>query len=209
MKTNKKEFLKLRRRVITYNKALIYTFVLYMVYAFAYSIHILDCGGIDYYTFSGDVTVDMISCNSLSSGVLTFYRNNNLLICCLFLIAAIIFLVLQKLALLKINKLSVKNEEKVLKYRHTLFTLLLGYTGIHKFQTENRVIGHIFLVNFVLFLIAWFIKTFFESTYTSYLILYCMFEFGLLFLIGIIILNIIDAVFSFISEKDSDDKIFA
>lgn len=211
MKKEKKEFRALRKSVIRYNKALIGVFVLFMVYALIYSISMLDCSGINYYTFSGEVTSDMLSCTNMSTGLLAFFRNYNLIICSLILLAGLVLLILQKVALYKINLLDVPEleEEKVNKTRHILLSLLLGYTGIHKFKTENRIIGRIYLVNFIFFVITLIIKNFFVATFEGYLIFYCAYEFSLLFLIGIVILNIVEAIFSFVSLKDDENKIFA
>ena len=211
MKKERKEFSSLRRKVIKYNKALVLVFALFMVYALIHSVSMLDCSGIDYYNFSGEVTSDMLTCTNLSTGVLAFFTNCKMLICVLFLVAALVFLILQKVALYKINQLDVEEyeEEKVYKTTHILLTLLLGYTGIHKYRTQNRKVGHIYLVNFVVFLVSWIIKTFMVTTYESYLIFYCAYEFSVLFLIGIIILNIVEAIFSLLSLKDDEEKIFA
>ena len=211
MKNKKNRFMSLRRSVQNYNKALIYTFSLFMLYALIHSLLILDCGGIDFYSYSGQVTKEMITCDNFSPGFLVFFRNNHMFICLLFLVVAIVFLVLQKLQLLKINKIGVKSldGEKVVKNRHVLETLLFGYTGFHKFQTRNYTIANIFAVNFAIFFVTWFVKHFFQATYNSYLMIYCAYEFSVIFIIGIIILCIIDAVFSFISETDSEGNIFA
>ena len=211
MKKDRKNFITLRRSVIRYNKALVCIFALYMLYALIHSISILDCKGIDFYNSNIEVTKDMLTCTNMSTGLLAFFRNNNLLICTVLLLFAVAILVLQKIALYKINKLDVNElqEEKVYKTGQILFTLLLGYTGIHKFRTENKVIGNIYLVNFVIFIISWLCKNFFAATYNSYLMFYCSYEFSLLFLIGILILNVIEAIFSLISLKDDDNKIFA
>ena len=211
MKNGKEKFLSLRKKVLICNKALIYTFALFMVYALVHSVSILDCNGVDYYNFTGKVTKDMITCDNLSSGLLTIFRNNNLLICLIFLIAAIIFLVIQKIMLLKINKMKVRglDDEKVNKSKHAIVTLLLGYTGIHKLKTRNIIIGDMYLVNFIIFILTLIIKTFFNVTYSSYLVLYCTFEFSFLFLIGITILNVIDAFFTLLSTTDKEEKIFA
>ena len=211
MKKEKKYFLSLRRNVIRYNKSLICVFALYMLYALVYSVSILDCKGIDYYNSTAKVTKEMFTCTNMSTGLLAFFRNNNLIICTIFLVVALVLLILQKISLYKINKLDVNElqDEKVNKTSQILLTLLLGYTGIHKFRTQNRPVGNIYLVNFVIFIVAWLCKTLFLSTYNSYLMFYCAYEFGLLFLIGIIILNIVEAIFSLISLKDDEDKIFA
>jgi hypothetical protein len=182
-----------------------------MVYALVYSVSILDCKGIDYYNTTGKVTKDMFTCTNMSTGLLAFFRNNNLIICLILLAVAIVLLVLQKIQLYRINKLDVDElqEEKVHKIKHIILTLLLGYTGIHKFRTQNRAVGNIYLVNSVVFAITWITKNFFEATYLNYLIFYCAYEFSLLFIIGIIILNVVEAIFSLISLKDDEDRIFA
>ena len=112
---------------------------------------------------------------------------------------------------IKINRIETYDlqEEKVRKEKHIILTLLLGYTGIHKFRTENRIIGYIYLVNFLVFVISCLVKYCFVSTYNNYLMFYCAYEFSVLFLIGIIILNIVEAIFSLISSKDDEGKIFA
>ena len=138
-------------------------------------------------------------------------HDNYMIISVVLLIAAAVVLVLQKIELLKINKLNTDllDEEKVNKNNHILITLLLGYTGIHKFRTENRVIGYIYLVNFVCFGITWLIKTFSEKTFNDYTIIRVTYEFSVLFIVGIIILSIIEAIFSFLTEKDDEERIFA
>lgn len=211
MRKEKKYFASLRKDVIKYNKALICVLVLYIAFSLICSVSILDCNGIDYYSFTGSVSSEMLTCTNMSNGLLAFFINNKIIISVILLLAALVFLVLQKIALYKINKLDINEleEEKVNKTNHILLTLLLGYTGIHKYKTQNRVIGHIYLVNFVIFVISFLVKTFAEETFLSYLMFYCMFEFGRLFLIGIIILNIVESIFSLISLKDDDEKIFA
>lgn len=211
MRKEKKQFVSLRRSVIRYNKALICTFALYMLYALVYSVSVLDCKGINFYSDGGKVTKDMLKCTNMSSGLLAFLRNNNLIICGIFLLVAIIFLVLQKIALLNINKLDTDEleEERVGKTSQIILTLLLGYTGIHKHRTRNKIIGNIYLVNFVLFGVAWIIKSFFETTYYNYLMFYCTYKFGLLFLMGIVILNVIEAIFQLFSLKDDENRIYA
>ena len=211
MKKEKKQFVSLRKSVIRYNKALICVFALFMLYALVHSVSILDCSGIDFYNVNGEVTKDMLKCTNMSTGLLAFFTNNKLLIGIIFLIVAAVILVLQKVALYKINKLDIieLEEEKVNKTSHIVITLLLGYTGAHKYRTQNRAIGNIYLVNFVIFLITWIIKNFFTATYTSYPIFLCAYEFSVLFITGIIILNIIEAIFSLVSLKDDDERIFA
>lgn len=211
MRKDKKQFSSLRRSVIRYNKALICTFALFMLYALVYSVSVLDCKGINFYSSTGKITKEMLTCTNMSSGLLAFFKNHNVTICCVFLGVALIFLILQKVALLKINKIETDEleEEKVGKTSQIILTLLLGYTGIHKYRTENKIIGHIYLVNFVLFGITWIIKNFFEATYSNYLIFYCTYEFSVLFIIGIIVLNIVEAIFQLISLKDDEDRIFA
>ncbi len=211
MRKEKNYFASLRRDVIKYNKALICVLVLYIIFSLIYSVSILDCNGIDYYSFTESVSSEMLTCTNMSNGLLAIFINNKIWISLVLLLAAVVLLILQKISLYKINKLDVDEleEEKVNKTKHILLTLLLGYTGIHKYKTQNKLIGNIYLVNFVVFTIAFIVKTFLKETFMNYLMFYCMFEFGRLFLIGIIILNIIESIFSLISLKDDDDKIFA
>ena len=182
-----------------------------MLYCLVHSVSILDCKGIDFYTSTGEVTKDMLTCTNMSTGLLAFFINHNILICVLFLIAALIVLVLQKICLYKINQLEVNEleDEKVEKSSHIVITILLGYTGLHKFRTENRIIGNIYLINFAVFAVSWIIKNWFVETYNEYLMFYCAYKFSLIFIIGIIILNIVEAIFSLASLKDDDEKIFA
>lgn len=211
MKNEKKYFLNQRRNVIRYNKILVCIFALFMLYALVFSVSMLDCNGVDFYDLANmKYYKEMLVCENMSPGVLTFFLNNHIVICAILGIAAAVVLVLQKLALLKINELDINelDEEKVNKKNHILYTLLLGYTGIHKFKTYNRPIGYIYLVNFIVFVIAWIVKTFAIDTYNEYLAFHCAFKFSFIFLIGIIILNIIEAVFSFLSLKDDEDRIF-
>lgn len=211
MKKENKQFISLRKKVIKYNKALVYVFALFMFYALIHSISILDCTGIDYYFHSGNVSSEMLKCTNMSTGLLAFFRNNNLIIWIIFLIAMLVILILQKIQLLKINQLDVEDysDEKVSKTGHIILTLLLGYTGIHKFATKNKIIGNIYLVNFLIFVTTWVIKNFMSETYLGYLIFYCAYEFSLLFILAIVILNIVEAIFSLISLKDDNEKIFA
>ncbi|MBR4671689.1 MAG: hypothetical protein IKO78_00630 [Bacilli bacterium] len=211
MKNEKKYFLGLRRKVINYNKILMCIFGLFILYALVYSVSMLDCTGVDYYNLESiNYTKDMLVCENMSTGLLAFFINNHILICVILGIAAVVVLVLQKLALLKINQLDVNEleEEKVNKNQHILYTLLLGYTGAHKFRTYNKPIGYIYLVNFIAFAVSWLVKTFAVDTYNEYLAFHCAYKFSLVFIIGILVLNVIEAVFSFISLKDDDDKIF-
>ncbi len=210
MDNKKNKFMSLRRSVLNYNRVLIYTFAFYILYSLVYSLLILDCSGINFYSYSGQVTKEMITCDNFTPGLLVFFRNNNTLICTLFLITAIVFLILQKIQLLKINKLKVKSldGEKVQKNKHTIITLLFGYTGVHKFLTRNYTIANIFAVNFAIFFVTFFVKYIFTTTYNSYLMIYCAYTFSLIFIIGIIILSIIDAIFSFFCETDSEGDIF-
>lgn len=211
MRKEKKQFVTLRKTVIRYNKALIFVFALYMLYALIHSVSILDCSGINFYSISGKVTKEMLKCTNMSTGLLAFMTNNRILISIIFLVVAAVILILQKITLFKINKLEVSDlkEEKVYKLGHIIITILFGYTGAHKYRTQNKVIGNIYLVNFIFFVISWIVKTFFKTTYTTYPIFLCAYEFSLIFIIGIIILNIIEAIFSLISLKDDDEKIFA
>lgn len=211
MKRDKKEFLKIRRRVIRYNKALIFVFALFMVYALLYSVSLLDCKGIDFYNVTGQVSKSSLTCTNMSTGFLAFMLNNNILICSILGFIALVLLVFQKVALYKINRLDTTelDEEKVHKFRHILVTLLLGYTGLHKYRTRNNVIGNIYFVNFMVFCVTFLVKMIFTKTFNNYLIFYCAYKFSLIFLIGIIILNVVEAIFSFFSYRDDDDRIFA
>ncbi len=210
MDNKKNKFMSLRRSVLNYNRALVYTFTLFIFYALVHSLLILDCSGINFYSYTGQVTKEMITCDNFTPGFLVFFRNNNTLICILFLITAMVFLILQKIQLLKINKLKVKSVdgEKVQKNKHILITLLFGYTGVHKFLTRNYTQANMFAVNFAIFFVTWVVKHFFTATYNSYLMIHCAYMFSLIFIIGIIILCIIDALFSFFSEKDNEGNIF-
>ena len=207
MKKDKKEFILLREKVKKYNKIIIGLLIAFILYALVHSILILDCN--NGFTSLCDKTA--YSCTNFSNDFYKFLSNNYMIISVILLIAAGVVLVLQKLALLKINKLDVDllDEEKVNKNNHILITLLLGYTGLHKFRTENRPIGYIYLVNFVFFGVTWLIKQFSVETFNDYTAIRCAYEFSVLFIIGIIALNIIEAIFSLISNKDKEEKIFA
>ena len=207
MKKDKKEFILLREKVKKYNKIIIGILVAFMVYALVHSILILDCNN----GFTTLCEKTSYNCTNFSNDFFKFLRNNYLIISVVLLIGAAVTLILQKLALLKINKLDVDllDEEKVNKNGHILITLLLGYTGLHKFKTENRPIGYIYLVNFVFFGVTWLIKHFSTETFNDYTAIRCAYEFSVLFIIGIIALNIIEAIFSYISNKDEEEKIFA
>ena len=207
MKKDKKDFILLREKVKKYNRILIGIFALFIVYALIHSICILDCN--DAFVELG--ATGSYSCTNMPNDLYKFLYDNYLIIAIVLFIAAAVTLVLQKLALLQINKLNtgLLDEEKVNKNNHILITLLLGYTGLHKFRTENRPIGYIYLVNFVCFGITWLIKTFSAQTYNDYTIFRVTYEFSVLFIIGIIALNVIEAIFSFISEKDDEERIFA
>ncbi len=211
MKKGKRDFLRIRRRVIRYNKALLLIFGLFILYALLYTVAVLDCSGVDFYNVTGKVTKDMLSCGNMSTSFFAFILNNNMIICYVLGILALIFMVLQKVALYKINRIDTNelDEEKVNKLPHIIITLFLGYTGLHKYRTRNNAIGNIYFVNFIVFIVSWFIKTFFTGTYNNYSIFYCTYKFSLLFLIGIIILNIVEAIFSFFSYRDDEDRIFA
>ena len=211
MRNEKKYFLGLRKSVIRYNKILMCIFALFILYALVYSVSMLDCRGVDFYNLgSMTYTKSMLTCDNMSSGLLAFFLNNNILICVILGIAALVVLILQKIALVKINTLDINEleEEKVYKKRHILYTLLLGYTGIHKFKTYNRPVGIVYLVNFIVFVISWLVKTFAIDTYNSYLAFHCAYKLSVIFLIGILILNVVDAIFSLISMKDDEEKIF-
>ena len=180
---------------------------MYFAYAIIHSIGILDCNQ----SFSELGESIEGSCVNYSNDLFKFLNNNYLIISFVLLLAAAVVLVLQKIELLNINRLSVDllDEEKVNKNNHILITLLLGYTGLHKFRTENKVIGYIYLTNFVFLGVTWLIKTFSNTTFNDYTIIRCIYEFSLLFAIGIIVLNIIEAIFSFLSDKDDEERIFA
>ncbi len=211
MRNEKKYFLGLRRKVINYNKILLGIFALFILYALIYSVSMLDCKGVDFYNLESiNYTKDMLVCDNMSNGLLAFFMNNHVLICIILGIAAAVVLVLQKLALLKINQLDVNEleDEKVEKNKLLLYTIFLGYTGAHKFKTFNKPVGYIYLVNFIVFIVSWLVKTFAVDTYNEYLAFHCAFIFSLAFIIGIIILCIIEAVFSFLSLKDDENKIF-
>lgn len=211
MRNEKKYFLGLRRKVITYNKLLLCIFAVYILYALVYSVSMLDCTGVDFYNLQSIIyTKSMLVCENMSSGLLVFFLNNHMLICIILGIAALVVLILQKLALLKINKLDVNvlEEEKVYKKQHILYILLLGYTGAHKFKTYNKPVGYIYLVNFIVFIVSGLVKIFAIDTYNSYLAFHCAFQLSLFFIIGILVLNVIEAIFSLISSKDDEDKIF-
>lgn len=207
MKKEKKEFVLLREKVKWYNAIFIGILGLFMLYALVHAVFILDCSN----SFVELGASSSYSCTNFSNDFYKLLKDNYMIISVILLIAAGVTLILQKLTLLKINRLNVAllDEEKVNKNNHILITLLLGYTGLHKFRTENRIIGYMYLVNFILFGIAWIIKTFSSSTYNDYTVIRCIYEFSLLFIIGIIILNIIEAIFSFISNKDEEERIFA
>ena len=207
MKKEKREFILLREKIKRYNKIIIGILAVFIAYALIHSVLILDCN--DSFKELGVKT--SYSCTNFSNDVYKFFVDNYMIIAVILLIAAAIFLVLQKIALLKINKLDVDllDEEKVEKNSHILITLLLGYTGLHKFRTENRPIGYIYLVNFLFFGVTWLIKTFLPDTFNNYTMIRVAYEFSVLFIIGIIILNVIEAIFSFLSLKDDEDRIFA
>ena len=211
MKKERKEFYTIRRRVIRYNKILIFIFAMFMLYALLYSVSLLDCKGLDFYHISGQVSESSLTCTNMSTGFLAYVINHNNTICWCFGLLALIVLVLQKVALYRINRLETTelDEEKVYKLRHILITLFLGYTGLHKYRTRNNIIGNIYFVNFIVFCISWLVKVLFPTTFNNYLIFYCAYKFSLIFLIGIIILNIVEAIFSFFSYRDDDDRIFA
>ncbi len=211
MRRERNKFIIQRTKVRRYNKAIIYTFTVYILYSIFHSLLMLDCRGIDYYNETGKISVEKISCSHLFPGLLAFFRNNNITICCVIGVIGLLFLILQKITLFKINKLNIRdlNEEKVKKYPFIVLTLLFGYTGIHKFKTGNNKIGYIYLANFIVYIIAQFIKIVFVSTYNKELIFYCTFKFSLIMLIGIIIYNIVEEIFALISFKDVNDRIFA
>ena len=207
MKNTKKEFLIIRNKIKKYNGILIGVLCIFIFYALIHSITILDCNE----SFTSLGSSEIVSCTNVSNDFYTFLNDNYMIISVILLIAAIVVLVFQKIELYKINKLNLQllEEEKVNKNSHIIITLLLGYTGLHKFRTQNKPIGYIYLVNFICFAITWIIKTFSTNTYNNYEIFRVTFEFSVLFIIGIIILNIIEAIASYISEKDDNDKIFA
>ena len=207
MKKDKRDFILLREKVKIYNKIIIGILSIFILYALIHSIFILDCNN-SFVELGGTTEY---SCTNFSNDLYKLLSNNYMIISVVLLISAAVVLVLQKLALLKINRLNVEllDEEKVNKNNHILVTLLLGYTGLHKFRTENRIIGYMFLVNFIFFGVTWLIKNFSNTTYNDYTAIRCAYEFSLLFMIGIIALCIIEAIFSFISYKDEENRIFA
>lgn len=216
MKNEKKYYLNLKKDVLKYNKALVAVFCIFMVYALIYSICMLDCNcaeGFQNLACDGNCTAEMFTCTNMPTGLLAFFANYNFIIISIFALIAIIILVLQKLTLLKINKLDVADkyyqEEKVEKLSHVVLTLLFGYTGIHKFRTNNKPIAYIYLINFVLFVVTFVLKTFFTETFNKYLMFFCTWKFAVAFILIIITLNVIEAIFSLISLKDEDEKIFA
>lgn len=207
MKKEKKDFLILRSKVIKYNKIFIGILVLFIIYALIHSVAILDCN--DTFTAIGEGSVG--SCTNVPNDLFKFMNDNYMIISVILLLAAIVVLVLQKIQLYKINQIDINllEEEKVNKTSQIIITLLLGYTGAHKFRTENKAVGSIYLTNFIVFAVTWIIKTFSNKTYYDYSIIRIAYEFSVLFIIGIIILNVIEAIFSLLSEKDDDDMIFA
>ena len=207
MKKEKKEFILLREKIKKYNKIILGVLAVFIAYALIHSILILDCN--DGFKELGVKT--SYSCTNFSNDFYKFFVDNYMIISIIILIVAAVFMVLQKIALLKINQLDTDllDEEKVNKNNHILITLLLGYTGLHKFRTENRPIGYIYLVNFIFFGITWLIKTFLTDTFNNYTMIRCAHEFSILFIIGIIILNVIEAIFSFLTIKDDEERIFA
>ena len=110
MKKDNKKFRIQRRKVIKYNQALICTFSVFMLYALVYSLLMLDCRGISFST-PGKVDANMIKCNNLFPGLLAFFRNNNITICCVLGLIGLIFLILQKIVLNRINALEQKIEQ--------------------------------------------------------------------------------------------------
>ena len=207
MKKDKKEFILLREKIKRYNKIIIGLLIAFIIYALIHSIFILDCNN----GFISLCEKTSYNCTNFSNDFYKFLSNNYMVIAIILLIATAVVLILQKIALLKVNKLDVDllDEEKVKKNNHILITILLGYTGLHKFKTENRPIGYIYLVNFVFFGVTWLIKQFSIETFNDYTAIRCAYEFSVLFMIGIIALNIIEAIFSLISNKDEEERIFA
>lgn len=207
MKKDKKEFLSLRNKIKKYNKILIGLLCIFIVYALIHSITIIDCNE----NFSKLGNSGVFTCSNVSNDLYTFLNDNYMIISVILLIVAAVVLILQKINLYKINQLDIEllSDEKVYKERHVILTLLLGFTGIHKFRTQNKPIGYIYLVNFIVFGISWIIKNFSGKTYSNYVIFRVAYEFGFLFILGIIVLNIIDAIASLISLKDDDGRIFA
>ena len=211
MKNDVRRFEKLKRSISYYNRGFISILCLYIVYAVLYSVSMIDCTGIDYYNETGKVTKEMFTCTNVPSDLIVFFRNNNTLILVILFVIGLIILLFQKIALLKINYIEtgILKHEKVSKIKIILLTLLLGYTGAHKYKTENTIVGNIYLINFVIFIISLIIKVFFVSTYNEYLMFYCSYHFSLCFIIGITIYNIIETFFSLITSKDDDGRIFA
>jgi len=207
MKKGKKEFIILRNKIKNYNKILIGILFIFIIYALVHSITIMDCND-NFINLGKD---EIFNCTNVSNDLYTFLNDNYIIISIILLILSIIVLTLQKIELYKINQLDVDllEDEKVYKGKHILITLLLGYTGIHKFKTKNKPIGYIYLINFVLLGISCIIKNFSLKTFDNYVIFRVTYQFGLLFIIGIIILNIIEVIASLLSLKDDDGKIFA
>lgn len=211
MKSDVRRFEKLKRNISYYNRGFISVLCLYIVYAVLYSVSMLDCTGIDYYKETGTVTKDMFTCTNVPSDLIVFFRNNNTIILITLFVIALVLLLLQKIALLKINYIEtdILRYEKVGKVKIILLTLLLGYTGVHKYVTENNVVGNIYLINFVIFVMSLIIKVFFVSTYNKYLMFYCSLHFSLWFILVITVFSIIEAFFALITSKDDNGRIFA
>ena len=207
MKKDKKEFILLREKIKKYNKIIVGLLIAFIVYALIHSILILDCNN----GFKSLCEKTTYNCTNFSNDFFKFLTNNYMIISVVLLIATAVVLIVQKITLLKINKIDVDllDEEKVKKNSHVLLTILLGFTGLHKFRTENRPIGYIYLTNFVFFGVTWLIKQFSVETFNDYTIIRCAYEFSVLFMIGIIALNIIEAIFSLVSKKDDEERIFA
>ena len=211
MKKDDRRFIKLKRSISYYNRGFISILCLYIAYAVIYSVSMIDCTGIDYYKDTSTVTKDMFSCANIPSDLIVFFRNNNTIILITLFVIAFILLLLQKIALLKINYIEtdILKYEKVSKVKIIFLTLLLGYTGAHKYRTENPIVGNIYLINFVIFIISLIIKIFFISTYNKYLMFYCSYHFSLWLLMSIVIYTIIEAIFELITPRDDDGRIFA
>lgn len=216
MKKDKKYYLALKENVLRYNKVIIATFTCYIIYVILYILCSFECNITpSFFEKACDANCirENLVCNSLPKGLATFILENNLIICGIILIILMIFLILQKVDLLKINKLNVEDSSvdnyKVNKLKHAIITVLLGWFGIHKYNTNNKNIGIIYLTNSIMFIITMIIKLFFINTYNSHVLIPIVFNFSFIFLVMIIIMNITEAIFTLLSEEDEENKIFA
>lgn len=216
MKKDKKYYLALKENVLSYNKAIITTFICYLIYIVIYILCIFECSiSPSFFEKTCDTNCirESLVCNSLPKGLATAILENSLIICGTILIILMIFLILQKVDLLKINKLNVEDSSvdsyKVNKTKHIVITILLGWLGIHKYNTNNKNIGTIYLINSIMFIIAIIIRLFFKNTYNSHVLIPIISKFSLIFLVMIIIMNVTEAIFTLLSEEDEENKIFA